>query len=99
MQMETLPVSLYNITHTGTFGIGLPLYSRQVFDFSQDRTFTFDHTLQPYFGSPQASYRQISFVDVLGMSFVDMMANFRDKYVLIGESGTHINDAKISPVT
>ncbi len=54
--------------------------------------------LNPFFGRPY-SYPTISFSDVLGMSRVELIANFAGKYILIGESGTLIHDSIISPVT
>jgi class 3 adenylate cyclase/CHASE2 domain-containing sensor protein len=44
-------------------------------------------------------YPYISFSDVLSMSKVELISNFKDKIVLIGESGTLIHDMNISPVT
>ena len=54
--------------------------------------------LNPLLGAPH-SYPSISFVDVLSMSRVELIANFAGKYILIGESGTLIHDSLISPVT
>lgn len=54
--------------------------------------------LNSYFGPP-GSYQRISLKDILEMSRVDLIASFRGKYVLIGESGTAIHDSTISPVT
>jgi CHASE2 domain-containing sensor protein len=54
--------------------------------------------LNPFLGAPH-SYPSASFVDVLSMSRVELMANFAGKYILIGESGTLIHDSLISPVT
>lgn len=54
--------------------------------------------MNPFFGPP-GSYPSISFADVLNMSRVQAIATFRNKYVLVGESGTAIHDAFVSPVT
>ena len=54
--------------------------------------------MNPFFGPPE-SYPSISFSDVLGMSRVQAIATFRNKYVFVGESGTAIHDAFVSPVT
>jgi adenylate cyclase len=54
--------------------------------------------LNPYFGVPN-SYPAFSLTDVLSMSKLDILQNFGNKYVLIGESGTAIHDSIISPVT
>lgn len=99
--METLPLALYNLSHSGaTLGSSdLPTYRSTMSDVSSSRISNSDYMLQPYFGIPQASYSQISLIDVLFMTKVERIANFSDKYILVGESGTHINDSKVSPVT
>lgn len=52
----------------------------------------------PFFGPP-GSYSAMSLSAVLALSRVDLLATFGGKYVLIGESGSFIHDAQISPVT
>jgi CHASE2 domain-containing sensor protein len=54
--------------------------------------------LNPFFGPP-GTYPRVSLIDVLSMSRVQLIQNFRDRYVFIGESGTAIHDAFVSPVT
>jgi len=54
--------------------------------------------MNPFFGNPN-TYPSISFSDVLGMSKVDLVRNFADKYVFIGENGTLIHDEVVSPVS
>ncbi len=54
--------------------------------------------LNTYFGTPN-SYPAISLTDVLAMTKLDFIKNFAGKYVFVGESGTAIHDAIISPVS
>ena len=101
LQMSTLPLALYKSIYpqasiTESF---LPTYMRALSESSNNRSDITRHTLQPYFGTPQDSYPQISFVDVMDMSQSQLSRNFAGKYVFVGESGTHINDSKTSPVT
>jgi len=55
----------------------------------------------PYLKNPYFwwNHESNSFVDVLSMSRVNLIKNFSWKYVFIGESGTAIHDAIISPVS
>lgn len=54
--------------------------------------------LTPFFGGPN-SYASIDFTDILTMPLGALIQNFSGKYVFIGESGTMIHDAHISPVS
>ncbi|MBX9808861.1 CHASE2 domain-containing protein, partial [Candidatus Gracilibacteria bacterium] len=55
--------------------------------------------INPYFGAP-GTYPSYSMIDVLlSTSTGELERMFRGKYVLIGESGTFIDDKVISPVT
>jgi len=88
--LETLPLALYNYTHTAST---ISHSSLPVFHSYHNQI------LQPFFGGPRGAYPEVSFIDVLDMSRVELISNFAGKYVFVGESGTHIKDALVSPVT
>lgn len=99
--LQTLPYALYSASSgTGdTLTRGdLPVYTKAIDTYSYDTRSMAPHILQPYFG-PTNSYPSVSMSDVFDMSTRDLIATFHDKYVLVGESGTFINDKKVSPVT
>jgi class 3 adenylate cyclase/CHASE2 domain-containing sensor protein len=82
--------------------LSLKLYEQNNFESGAQDTshdiLTDKNTFIPYFWPPN-TYKSISLSAFLSLSKIDLVSNLSNKYVFIGESGTLIHDAHISPVS
>lgn len=97
--IDTFALALYKKTLSGSIAPAQTNpFSFMLGTWKNASSITTDEVLSPFFGGPDI-YSSVSLADVLSMSKVDLINIFHDTVVIVGESGTKIHDAVISPIT